>query len=174
MIGPMKKLFDRQTIQQRVADLGQEISRDYHQDEMVVVGILNGAFIFMADLVRAIQRPVHVDFMEAHSYEGMESTGTIKLFSDLKTDITGRHVLLVEDIVDTGHTIAFLHEQLTQRGPASLKICTLLSKPDKHNLHHLLNYVGFEISNEFVVGYGLDFNGRFRELPDIMQVVASS
>lgn len=170
MIHSMKTLIDRQKIHTRVQELGQKIAGDYQNEELIVIGILNGAFIFMADLIRAIDRPIHVDFMEVHSYEGMESTGQIKMVSDLKINIKDRHVLVVEDIVDTGHTISFLHNKLQQQAPASLKICTFLSKPGKHAITHLLDYVGFEITNEFVIGYGLDYRGRFRELPDLMQV----
>lgn len=166
-----KILFDRQTIANRVAELGKKISEDYAGKSIVAIGVMKGSVIFFSDLVRHISRPVEFEFVGVKSYEGSVSTGHVQITSDVSMDIKDRHVLLVEDIVDTGMTIDFLTKLLKVRQPASLRICALLSKPDAHIMSHQLDYVGFEIAKEFVVGYGLDLDGGFRNLDHIVQIV---
>jgi hypoxanthine phosphoribosyltransferase len=163
-------LFDEARIAARVKELGKEITAAYKGEPLVVVGVLKGAFIFLADLVRAIGSPVTVEFIGVASYAGTKSTGHVRLTHDLSADIKDRHVLLVEDIIDTGHTIDYLIETLNVRGPKSLKVAAFLSKPEAHDMHHQIDYVGFEISREFVIGYGLDLDQYYRNLPYLGQV----
>jgi hypoxanthine phosphoribosyltransferase len=165
-----KPLYDEATIKARVADLGSKITRDLAGESVVVVGVLKGAFMFAADLVRAIKAPVIVDFIGCSSYSGTQSTGTVRITYDLSTDITGKNVLLVEDIVDTGRTLDYLLRILKQRAPKSLRLCTLLDKPEAREIPVNVDYSGFSITREFVIGYGLDLDQRFRELPFIAQV----
>lgn len=167
----MRPLFTDQDIQKRIQELGQRISEDYRHEPLLVIGVLKGSFIFLADLVRAIDGECEIDFIGVASYEGTESSGQVRLTHDLSSEVMGKHVLVVEDIVDTGRTIDFLLDSLSIRKPKSLKIAALLSKPEAHVMQHPLDYVGFEISREFVVGYGLDYNGRYRQLPHIMQMI---
>ena len=166
----LKPLFDEKMLAKRVAELGRQISQDYGKEEIICVGVLKGSVIFLADLMRHITAPQRLEFIGVASYDGTVSTGHVRITHDLTAEIKGKNILLVEDIVDTGMTIDFLMDTLKVREPKSLKICALLSKPDAHIMHNDLDYVGFEISKEFVVGYGLDFNGRYRELPYIAQV----
>ncbi len=166
----LSKLFDEATLGRRVEELGAQISRDYGDSSIVVVGVLKGSFIFLADLVRYISLPTEIEFIGVSSYQGTESTGHVQITQDLRREIKGRHVLLVEDIVDTGLTMDYLVATLTVRKPASLKICTLLSKPETQLMKAQLDYVGFEISREFVVGYGLDLDEAYRNLPYIAQI----
>jgi hypoxanthine phosphoribosyltransferase len=163
-------LFDEAKIRARIKELGAQITKDYHGEAVVVVGVLKGAFIFLADLVRAIDLPVTVEFIGVASYAGTKSTGHVRLTHDLSADVKGKHVLLVEDIIDTGHTIDYLLEVLKVREPQSLKVATFLSKPDAHEMKHTLDYVGFEITREFVIGYGLDLDQYYRNLPFVGQV----
>lgn len=156
---------------ERIKALGEQITKDYGKNEIFVIGVLKGSFIFTADLVRQIKAPVHIDFIQLTSYEGMHSSGKITIKANFSSQIENRHVLLVEDIVDSGLTIRFLMDHIQAKKPASLKICTLLSKPSQHDLSDHLDYVGFEVSKEFLIGYGLDFNGRFRELPYLARVL---
>jgi hypoxanthine phosphoribosyltransferase len=165
-----KPLFDEKALSKRVAELGKQISADFGSEEVICIGVLKGSVIFLADLVRHIKSPLRLEFIGVASYEGTKSTGHVRITNDLSADIKGKNVLVVEDIVDTGMTIDFLIDTLKVREPKSLKICALLSKPDAHIMHNTLDYVGFEISKEFVIGYGLDFNGLYRELPYIAQV----
>lgn len=163
-------LISEEEIQAKVKDLGGEISNDYlDRGEIRVVGILRGAFIFMADLVRNISVPLSVDFMSISSYEnGCETSGVVRILKDLDKPITNRHVLIVEDIVDTGLTLKHLKEVLATRNPASLKVCALLNKKEKRVVKDLVvDYCGFDIPNRFVVGYGLDFAERYRNYPFI-------
>ncbi len=166
----MRPLFDEQAIAARIAALGATISRDYAGEELVVIGVLKGSVIFLSDLVRQINCRMHIEFIGVSSYHGTESTGHVRITHDLAAHLKGRHVLLVEDIVDTGLTLDYLIDTLKVREPASLKVCSLLSKPESHMMKHHIDYVGFEVSNEFVVGYGLDLNGLYRNLPHIAQV----
>ena len=161
-------LFDEETIRARVAELGREISRDYAGKAPILVNILKGGFIFLADLVRRIDVPCEMDFMVVSSYEDRtESSGVVRILSDLGLNIEGRHVLVVEDIVDSGLTLDYLRELLLARNPASLRVVTLLDKHERRRVHVPVDYVGFRIPDEFVVGYGLDYAQRFRNLPYI-------
>jgi hypoxanthine phosphoribosyltransferase len=162
-------LISEEQIRTRVAELGREISRDYaHADEVFMVAVLKGAFIFLADLARALTIPRRVDFLAFSSY-GMRGArqGAVRLILDVRESIRQKHVLIVEDIVDTGHTMAYLLDMLKVRAPASLKTCTLVTKPACREKHVPLDYVGFEIPDTWVVGYGLDYKDRYRTLPYI-------
>lgn len=164
-----KVLLTEEEIQRRVRQMAGQISADYAGKEPLLVGILKGAFIFLADLVRNLTIPVHLDFMAVSSYgSASESTGAVRILKDLDQSIEGVHVLLVEDIVDTGLTLNYLMENLRARGPATLKVCTLLDKPGRRLVKVEPDYNGFAIPDEFVVGYGLDYNGSYRYLRDIM------
>lgn len=161
-------LFTEEAIRQRVASLGRDLSAEYAGKVPILVSILKGGFIFLADLVRAMDVPCEMDFMVVSSYEDQtESSGVVRILSDLGLNIEGRHVLVVEDIVDTGLTLEYLRELLLARNPASLRIVTLLDKPARRRVHVPLDYVGFPVPDEFVVGYGLDYAQRFRNLPYI-------
>jgi hypoxanthine phosphoribosyltransferase len=161
-------LFSAQQIAERVKELGRTIARDYAGTEIVLVCVLKGSFVFTADLVRAIDAPVRIEFFGVKSY-GLETTssGVVQITLDLAHPIDGRHVLVVEDIVDTGLTLSYLTEQLRARGPASLKICSLLHKPARKLREVKIDYLGFTIDDVFVVGYGLDHAERLRNLPYI-------
>lgn len=163
----VRVLIDSQRIQKRVRDLGLAISRDYAGQELMVVTILKGAAIFAADLVRSITVPLSMEFMEVHSYDGTESTAQVTMVKDLQAPVADQNLLLVEDIVDTGLTLSHLAERLEARNPRSLRICALLSKPDRRVIPVSIDYLGFSIPDEFVVGYGLDYRGHYRNLPDI-------
>ena len=158
-------LFSREIIEKRVKELGEQISKDYSGEELIVIGILKGSFIYCADLIRELDLPVHLEFMSVSSYEGTKSTGKLKINLDISVDVTGKNVLLVEDIIDTGLTISSLVESFTKKNPKSLKVSSLLYKPARLEHKVSIDYLAFEIEDHFVIGYGLDFNGRFRELP---------
>ena len=168
---PMKPLLTSDTIEKRVKELGAKITADYRHKDLVVIGVLKGSFIFLADLVRQIHLPLQVEFIGVSSYEGTKSTGEVRITCDLSIEVKDKDILVVEDIVDTGHTIDFLLHSLQVRKPKSLKIAALLSKPEAHVMDHKVDYTGFEISKEFVIGYGLDLDGAYRGLKDIMQVI---
>ncbi|NNE26976.1 MAG: hypoxanthine phosphoribosyltransferase [Saprospiraceae bacterium] len=159
-------------IQNLVMRLASEINRDYGrvEEEVVLISILDGSFIFMADLIRQLEFDHHVQFVKLTSYKDMSSTGVVDFVLDVQTDLRGKHIIIVEDIVDTGLTIESFLEQLQLREPASIRICTLLSKPDEHNDIVPLDYVGVDIPPEFVIGYGLDLNGLGRQLRDIYKL----
>ena len=162
-------LLGESEIKNRVAELGAAISRDYAGQEPIVVGILKGAMIFMADLVRALDIPARLDFMVVSSYgTTSKSSGVVRILKDLEQSVEGRHLIIVEDIVDSGLTLNYLADNLKSRGPASLKICTLLDKPDRRQVEVQLDYNGFVIPDEFVVGYGLDYNEKYRNLREII------
>jgi len=154
-------------IQNRVRELGALISEDYEGKDILCVGLLKGAFMFFADIVRLIQVPVKIDFLIASSYAKTETTGEIKVHADLREDIKGADVLLIEDIVDTGLTLNHIRDMLLQRQPASLRICAFLDKKPRRRVDVPLDYIGFEIPDEYVVGYGLDYEDMFRNLPYI-------
>jgi hypoxanthine phosphoribosyltransferase len=158
-------LISEREIRERVEALGKEITRDYAGKPLVVVGVLKGSFVFFADLVRAIDLPLSVDFIGISSYQGTHSTGVVQITSDLTRPIEGVDVLLVEDIVDTGLTMKYLLENLGTRRPASVRICTLLEKPARARVKVPIAYKGFVIDDVFVVGYGLDWDGKLRNLP---------
>ncbi|MBX0330640.1 hypoxanthine phosphoribosyltransferase [Oscillochloris sp. ZM17-4] len=164
-----KVLIDEGQIQVRVRELGAQISADYRDaDNLLLVGVLKGCAMFMMDLVRNIDIPLSFDFIAVASYgESTESSGVVRMLKDLDVDMAGRHVLIVEDIIDSGLTLAYLRSQMQRRGPASLRICTLLNKPERRTADVPVDYLGFDIPNEFVVGYGLDYAERYRNLPYI-------
>lgn len=153
-------------LQARIHELGVQIAADYADKDVVLVGLLNGVYPFFADLTRAIQLDFEVGFMQVSSYHGgTESTGEVKIVKDLDCSIQGRHCLVVEDIVDTGTTLFKVRNLLLDREPLSLKVCTLLDKPSRRKTHVPVDYIGFTIEDRFVVGYGLDLDGKFRNLP---------
>lgn len=161
-----KILVSQEEIAAKVQELGSRISADYKGSELLVIGILKGAAIFMSDLVRSIEGAVAFDFMAVSSYgASTESSGVVRIVKDLDQSIEGRHVLIVEDVVDTGLTLNYLVDNLRSRNPASLKLCSLLDKPSRRKVEVKADYLGFEIPDEFVVGYGLDYSERFRTLP---------
>ncbi len=169
-----KPLFDEKQIATRLKEMGGEITRDLAGESLIVIGVLKGAVIFLADLVRHVDLPLSIEFIGVASYSGTKSTGHVRLTYDLTADIKGKNVLLVEDIIDTGHTIDYLIDTLRVREPKSLRVATFLSKPEAHAMHNKLDYVGFEISKEFVIGYGLDLDQKYRNLPYLAQVTQTA
>jgi hypoxanthine phosphoribosyltransferase len=158
--------FDEETIARRVQELGREISAAYPDGDLLVLGLLKGSFIFLSDLVRQIERPLHVDFLVASSYgDATVSSGNVKLVYDPNTSLEGKHILLVEDIVDSGRTLQKLMDLLRERKPKSLEICALLHKHIATELHHPTKFIGFDAPHEFLVGYGLDHAEDFRHVP---------
>ena len=161
----LEVLFTEEEIQQRLAELAAAVERDYEGRDLLLVGVLKGAVMVMADLARHFARHVEMDWMAVTSYgSGTKSSGVVRILKDLDTDINGRHVLIVEDIIDTGLTLSWLVRNLASRGPASVRICTLLRKPDALQMAVEVQYVGYDIADEFVVGYGLDYAERYRNL----------
>lgn len=159
-------LFDEQTLDGRIQELGARITRDYQGRDLVLIGVMKGCFLFLADLVRAIDLPIRVDFLGLSSYGGKtHSSGVVRITSDLTKPIEGIHVLVVEDIVDTGLTMKYLLDNLETRKPASVRVCSLLYKPENNIIPIEIDYLGFEIPNKFVVGYGLDYAERYRNVP---------
>ncbi len=166
--GNGKIQISSEQIQQRIAILGQEIKKDYEGKDLHLIGVLNGAFIFMADLARAIDLPLSVDFLSVSSYgSSQESSGEVRLTKDLNTSLKGKHVLFIEDIVDTGLTINYLLHYLQGREPLSLNVVSLLSKPARRKVEVPIAYLGFEIEDAFVYGYGLDIDQAYRNIPFI-------
>jgi len=158
-------LVSREDLQNKVAEIGAAISRDYAGKDLVLVGVLKGAVFFLADLARAITVPTAIDFMAVTSYgSATDSSGVVRILKDLDHPIEGRHVLIIEDIIDSGLTLSYLMKNLRSRKPASLEICALLTKPERRRIPLECRYIGFEIPNLFVVGYGLDLAERFRAL----------
>jgi hypoxanthine phosphoribosyltransferase len=159
-------LIEEARLQARVREIGAEISLDYADRDLLLVGVLKGAVFFMADLMRAISVPCEIDFMAISSYGAAhDSSGVVRILKDLDINIEGRHVLVVEDIIDSGLTLSYLVRNLESREPASLTVCALLTKPSRREIEVEVRYVGFEIPNRFVIGYGLDFAERYRNLP---------
>lgn len=163
-------LFGKDAIASRVKQIASQINQDFHGQSLVIVGVLKGSFIFLADLLREIDLDVQTTFIQVKSYEGTASTGNIEIIQDIDADISDKEVLLVEDIVDTGLTVAAMLKHFTEKKPRSLKICSLLHKPDSQLNEIPIDYVGFSISKEFVIGYGLDLDGKFRQFPNILQL----
>src|SRR5215211_3257045 len=158
-------LIDEDTLQTRIGELGAEITADYAGRDLLLVGVLKGAVFFMADLMRSIEVHCEVDFMAISSYgASTDSSGVVRILKDLDTAIEGRHVLVVEDIIDSGLTLSYLMRNLRARNPATLEVCALLTKPERREIDVPVRYIGFEIPNRFVVGYGLDFAERYRNL----------
>jgi len=161
-------VLTEEEIQARIAELGDEIGRDYRDEPILLIAVLRGAALFVADLARCISSPVELDFMAVSSYgSSTKSSGVVRIIKDLDEGIENRHVLVVEDILDTGLTLKYLLKNLASRRPKSLEVCTLLSKQGKQRVPISCRYVGFEIPDEFVVGYGLDYSERYRNLPYI-------
>ena len=158
-------LLSEERLRERVRELGREITRDFAGKPVTLVAVLKGSFVFLADLVRAIDLPVRVEFISISSYAGTRSTGVVQITSDLTRSVEGQDVVVVEDIVDTGLTMQYLLENLGTRHPASVRVCALLEKPARAQVKIPIDYKGFEIPDEFVVGYGLDFDGKLRNLP---------
>lgn len=161
-------IFPRAEIDAAVVRLAREITRDYHDKNPVLLGVLQGSFIFMADLVRRLDFPLEVEFLRLASYgRGTKSSGRIRVVQGLRVPVRGRHVLVVEDIIDTGTTLAFLLDYLKKKRPASLKVCALTDKPSRRQVPVTIDYLGLTVPDKFVVGYGLDCAGKYRNLPDI-------
>ena len=168
MPGGLRVFLSEQQIQQRIAEMGREISRDYPQGPLYMIAILKGAFIFLADLARAVETPTRIEFMGISSYgKGKTSSGEVKVTKDLDISLEGVDVLIVEDIVDSGITLNYLTQLLRQRRPRTLEICALLDKPERRQRPIPVKYVGFRIPDEFVVGYGLDYGEKYRNLADV-------
>ncbi len=166
-------LVSAEDLQRRVAELGEEISRDYAGRSLLLVGVLKGAVFFLSDLMRYIEVPVEVDFMAVASYgSATDSSGVVRILKDLDASIEGRDVLIVEDIVDSGLTLQYLMRNLGSRNPRTLEVCALLTKPERRKVDLPTRYVGFEIANRFVVGYGLDYAERHRNLPYVAALVS--
>lgn len=162
-----KVLLSEEEIAQKVNELGERITQDYQDKELVLIGILKGAVVFMADLMRRIELPLTYDFMDVSSYEGTTTTGEVRILKDLSTSVEGKDILIVEDIIDTGLTLNYLVKILRERGAQSVTIVTLLSKPKRRRIDLFVKYMGFEIPDEFVVGYGMDYLDKYRSLPNI-------
>jgi hypoxanthine phosphoribosyltransferase len=162
-----KPLFTSSQIQLKVKELAGRISEDYTGKEILAVGILKGACMFFSDIVRSVEVPLTIDFIIASSYLKEESSGEVKVYYDIRGDISNKHVLLIEDIVDTGITLNHIRERVLERCPKSLKICAFLDKKERREVEVPLDYIGFEIPDKFVVGYGLDYDDKFRNLPYI-------
>ena len=161
-------LITSEEIGARVRELGQQITNDYAGQEILMIGVLRGAVIFMADLARSIKRPMDIDFMAITSYGlSTNSSGVVRIIKDLDEVVEGRHILIIEDIIDSGLTLNYLVDNIKSRKPASVRICTLLSKPDRRKVNVTVDYNGFIIPDHFVVGYGLDYAGKYRNLPFI-------
>jgi hypoxanthine phosphoribosyltransferase len=161
-----KVLVSEEQIRARLAEMAADIDRDYEGRELLLVGVLKGAVMVMADLARALASHIEMDWMAVSSYgSGTKSSGVVRILKDLDRDISGRHVLIVEDIIDSGLTLSWLMSNLSSRGPASVEVCTLLRKPDAAQVDVPVRYIGFDIPNEFVIGYGLDYDQRYRNVP---------
>jgi hypoxanthine phosphoribosyltransferase len=159
-------LISHQQIRERTRELGRQITEDYRGKDPLLICILKGGLMFLADLMREIDLPLEIDFIAVSSYgDSTESSGVVRILMDLERNIQGRHVLIVEDIIDTGRTLTYIIENLRTRGPASVKVCTLLDKPSRRELEIPIDYVGFTIPDKFVIGYGLDFGEIYRNLP---------
>ena len=163
----LKVLISEEELRTRIAQLGEELTRDYAGKDPVILGVLKGVVVFYADMIRQIRVPCQMDFMCLSSYHGTQSTGNMVVRQDMSVDVSGRHVLILEDIFDTGTSLDYTYHHVLSKKPASVRICTLLDKPErrKPGITLVPDYVGFTIPNEFVVGYGLDFNEHYRNLP---------
>lgn len=163
-----KVLFTKEQISSRIEELGREITKDYNGEEVFVIGILRGSLIFMADLVREMDLPVILDTMAVSSYyDSTDTSGKVKINKDLESSISGKNVLIIEDIIDTGTTLDFLMKMLDVRGAKSIKICTFLNKPSRRVVDVKVDYIGFDIEDYFVIGYGLDYNQNYRNYPAV-------
>ena len=168
VVEKMEVLLTAKQIEERIKELAEKISEDYRGSKILVIGVLKGAVIFLSDLVRHLTIPVEIDFMAVSSYGAdTNSSGVVQILKDLEQSIKDKEVLIVEDIIDTGLTLAYLYEYLLRRGPKSLKVVTLLDKPDRRQVSFNPDYCGFKIPDRFVIGYGLDFNENYRHLADL-------
>ena len=167
----IRVIYSKDEIQQVVKNLGKRISDHYGSEQLILVCNLKGAFIFLADLCRHISTPISIDFIATTSYKGKESTGDVRIIKDLKMDVRGNNILLVEDIVDTGYTVDYILKYLGLHNPKSLLVCTLLDKSCKREIEIPIEFRGFEVGDHFVIGYGLDYNERYRELDYIGELV---
>jgi hypoxanthine phosphoribosyltransferase len=166
-------LIGQSNLRKRIGQLGKQISKDYNGKELIVIGVLNGSFVFMADLCREISLPISMSFIKIKSYEGTKTSGNVKSIMGLEEELEGKNVLIVEDIVDTGISMNFLISEISAMNPTKISIATLLFKPIAFRFNYNLDYVGFEIPNKFVVGYGLDYDGLGRNIPSIYQLITS-
>ena len=172
---PLKIIITEEDLKQRIKKLAGDISRDYRGKNPVLVGILKGSFVFLADLIRELKIPHHIDFISVASYgSGKRASGVVKWLKDLSINIEGKHVIIVEDIIDSGLTLNYIRNNLMTRNPKSLKIVTLLNKRSRRKIKVPLKYVGFSIPDEFVVGYGLDYDEKYRNLPYVAQLSDST
>ena len=161
-------LFSEEQLDRRVREIAAQIEKDYEGKEIMLIGVLRGSFVFMADLCRRIDLPCTLDFMSVSSYgKGTSSSGQVQITKDLSSDISGQHIIVIEDILDSGNTLSYLLKLLEQRNPASIRLCTLLDKPDRRVKEVKVDYSGFSIPDAFVVGYGLDYAEQYRNLPYI-------
>lgn len=163
----IKILINESRLEKRIEELGKQIEKDYCGKEIVFIGILKGSVMFMTELAKNIKNSVEFDFMDVSSYEGTKSTGNININKDIRNSVEGKDVIIVEDIIDTGRTLTYLLEYLKQKNPNSIKIATMLSKPSRRVMELNVDYIGFAIDDKFVVGYGLDYNEKYRNLPYI-------
>lgn len=172
MEGIVEVLISREKVEERIKELAKEIEKDYAGKELVCVGLLKGSVMFMADLIKAVDLDLRIDFMKVSSYgSGTNSTGVVKILKDVDVDLAGKDVLIVEDIIDTGLTILNVKDFLSKKNPSSVRVCTLLDKPSRRVVEVKGEYVGFEIPDEFVVGYGLDLDEKYRNLPFVGRFV---
>jgi len=163
-----KILIEEKVLQAKVAELGEKITEDYSGKDLLIVCVLKGAVVFVSDLIRKIDLPLEIDFMAISSYgDNTKSSGVVRILKDLNMSIEGKHVLIVEDIIDSGLTLAYLMDNLKSRGPASVEICTILDKIERRTINLNIKYTGFQVPDEFVVGYGLDYAEKYRNLPYI-------
>lgn len=158
-------LINKSKLEKRIEEIGKQIEKDYEGKDIVFIGILKGSVMFMSELAKNVKNNVELEFMEVSSYEGTESTGVVRINKDIKNSIQGKDVIIVEDIIDTGRTLTYLVDYLKQKNPNSLKIATMLSKPSRRIMELNVDYIGFAIDDKFVVGYGLDYNEKYRNLP---------
>lgn len=166
-MGEINVLINKAKLEKRIEEMGKQIQKDYEGKEIVFVGILKGSVMFMSELAKNIKSSVELDFMDVSSYEGTESTKKVKINKDIRNSIEGKDVIIVEDIIDTGRTLTYVLEYLKQKNPNSIKIATMLSKPSRRVMELNVDYIGFAIEDKFVVGYGLDYNEKYRNLPYI-------
>lgn len=163
-------LINESNLDKRIEELANEIMKDYKNEDLVFVGVLKGAAVFMIELAKKIKNSVEFEFIQVESYQGTESTGKIKLKQDLIDKIEGRNIIIIEDIVDTGRTLEYLREYIKKHNPKSVKVCTLLSKPSRRIIELDIDYIGFSIPDEFVIGFGMDYDQKYRNLPYIAKM----
>ena len=166
-MGEINVLINKAKLEKRIEELAKQIEKDHEGKEIIFIGILKGCVMFMTQLAKNIKTSVELDFMDVSSYEGTESTGKVKINKDIRNSIEGKNVIIVEDIIDTGRTLTYVLEYLKQKNPNSIKIATMLSKPSRRVMELNVEYIGFAIEDKFVVGYGLDYNEKYRNLPYI-------